>query len=337
MRLRPAPLLRALVASALLALTLSACSNALEGDQVASGPVAGPIDGVGSLGDGAVGDIGPELGCDPECAPGYDCFPGAGGGVCLPAADFACAPCVDDVTCLGGRCVALDGDEGASCLIPCAETRDGATNCPAGFACVDASDQGSDGGEGDGGDGGDDGDGEGDGAPLRVCVPTTNSCTCREGFDGATRSCTAVDGVPALGVCAGAQVCVADEGWSGATASTTTATARRTRGSAGPPAAARTRPARTQAAPGSRSARGRQGSAAPRRRRRKRAATVSTTTATARWTRAVPSPWPRCPRAAPAAATARAHRRPGSCCWRPLRCSGAGISWRAPRASRRSC
>jgi hypothetical protein len=186
------------IAATALTLLGVACSNSLQGDQVASGPVTGPIDGVGSLGDGVVGDAAASLDCDPDCAPGYDCFPGADGGVCLPAADFACAPCVDDVTCLGGRCATLDGDTSGSCLIPCAETSDGATNCPAGFACVAA----------------DSGGGDDETAP-RLCVPTTNSCTCRDGFDGATRSCTSAQGVPPLGVCAGTQVCLADEGWSG--------------------------------------------------------------------------------------------------------------------------
>ena len=110
--------------------------------------------------------------------------------VCLPPAVSLCAPCESDGECLGtaSRCVELDGEAG--CGIACAP---GESGCPAGWSCVEI---------------------EG-GAPQ--CVPTSGSCGCVPGKEGAVRPC---QNASELGTCLGSQTCDLSDGWSVCSAAT---------------------------------------------------------------------------------------------------------------------
>ena len=116
----------------------------------------------------------------PSCPSGYSCFDAQVGAkpVCAPAAEFACASCKDDSTCLGGLCVGEEG--GAFCRIPCAIGA-GGSSCPPGFGCVfDTPSQ------------------------KQLCTPTTGICSCTLATKGAAKACQVVN---AVGTCAGLAKC----------------------------------------------------------------------------------------------------------------------------------
>jgi hypothetical protein len=180
---------------------LVGCSDAFRADKAVQGPsvgndVHGVIDGL--LGDSVSLDISssdlpldvsPVGGCGAGCPSGYVCYGAGPEAKCLPGPDFACAPCVNSGTCLGGLCMGFPDRKG--CLIPCVGSGK-TSSCPNGFTC-----------------------------DTGLCYPVSKSCTCGPGNDGQARGCTSGNG--SLGVCGGAQTCDAASGWSVCTAQAPTA------------------------------------------------------------------------------------------------------------------
>ncbi len=207
-----------LFAAALTSLGLTGCSDFLGSDSPVSGAVAGNnaadglLDSAGdSLDSSGLGDWTPgqdllELpsdttdqdagttdispldagGCQPACAPGYVCF-GSTTPTCLPGPEFACAPCLSDLTCLGGSCSQVGAAKG--CLIKCL-TQDGTSSCPTGFNCTDG-----------------------------LCQPAGGDCSCIANLAGSKRSCDSGNG--GKGACGGIEVCDGSA-WSACSAASAT-------------------------------------------------------------------------------------------------------------------
>ena len=135
-----------------------------------------------------------QTGC-PPCPAGYSCFDGGTNALpqCMPAGEFACAPCQDDSTCLGGLCVGEDGP--GYCRIPCAVGA-GVTSCPVGFDCAKDAASGK-----------------------SLCTPQTGICSCYAGKVGASKLCQSSTN---QGTCAGVAVC-GPTGWSPCNAKQATA------------------------------------------------------------------------------------------------------------------
>ncbi len=113
----------------------------------------------------------PDAYVPPDATPPPDALIGEHCGDCATCADY------------GGVCMALDGDAGAEfCFLQCPG---GADDCPSTFACVNT-------------------------GGIDLCIPQTDSCTCRPEFDGGTRTCSNTN---AYGTCLGAEVCSPPDGW----------------------------------------------------------------------------------------------------------------------------
>ena len=132
--------------------------------------------------------VGPKASCvATACDPGYF-LPTEGPQICVPlSGGFECSPCVGDGNCTDlpdGVCTKLDG--ASYCTRSCA----GPADCSAGYGCTDGR-----------------------------CIPSTLSCSCMPGNDGATRTCFSDS---AYGVCFGKQTCdpASSPGWSPCTAPT---------------------------------------------------------------------------------------------------------------------
>jgi len=113
---------------------------------------------------------------------------------CLPATDTTCAPCVSDANCPtpGDRCLDLDG--GSFCGRDCGPDNVHGTPagiCDPGYTCAEVQ------------------------AEVFQCVPSSGSCSCREGDDGKLRSCAVTNDA---GTCLGTEICASDLGWEGCTA-----------------------------------------------------------------------------------------------------------------------
>ena len=177
----------------LFAVGIVGCSSDGEGDQLAAGPVVtsdlgGFIDGGpqdGEAADTAIDDAALDIAKPCECPTGYACQDVGNGEKCLPDSSYACAACAGDHECVGGRCATVDG-EGPFCEIPCDVGPKG-DSCPTGFTCTPFASK--PGGEKD----------------IRLCMPDTQSCTCRSEDVGSVRACKAA-------ACAGEQKCEA-AGW----------------------------------------------------------------------------------------------------------------------------
>jgi hypothetical protein len=130
--------------------------------------------------------------CQEQCPAGFDCKGVATRTdavfLCLPRLQKVCTPCLDDLQCNGGACVALDGRK--SCASVCAD----ASQCPDGWTCTS------------------DPEGQRSGT---FCVPTTGSCTCNAESDGGLRTCAAAN---ATGTCYGVETCEPLSGWQGCSA-----------------------------------------------------------------------------------------------------------------------
>jgi hypothetical protein len=100
---------------------------------------------------------------------------------CVLPPDTTCFSCTSDADCLGGFCVALDGEK--RCAKPCLADAD----CAAEKKCLPMPLAGS------------------------VCVPVTGSCTCDSTTQGLERPCFEKNG---LGTCYGMQTCDPVAGWS---------------------------------------------------------------------------------------------------------------------------
>ncbi|MDP6945332.1 MAG: MopE-related protein, partial [Myxococcota bacterium] len=145
--------------------------------------------------------------CNNGCADKIDHGVGACGGtaaapVCIAAScdegyvkinefqcqlppDVSCQLCAEDADCYAGTCEPLDGQ--AVCLAPC--DLDG--GCPEGHVCE----------VGDAG--------------VERCMPTTGSCSCTAGNDGAKRTC---EDANLYGACFGVETCDGETGWGGCSA-----------------------------------------------------------------------------------------------------------------------
>ncbi len=144
---------------------------------------SGANDGAADSNDGGgQNDTGPAI-CTPNCSFGYACIDVGKGPECLPDLAFACAPCSSDLNCLGGQCASLGG-EVSTCLIPCAISPSGASNCPVGLTCNAV------------------------GGGSGVCKPDSGVCSCTGKNQGEKRSCKGNGGT-----CAGSQTCGIG-GWS---------------------------------------------------------------------------------------------------------------------------
>ncbi|TNF35663.1 MAG: hypothetical protein EP329_06025, partial [Deltaproteobacteria bacterium] len=130
--------------------------------------------------------------CQEQCPAGFDCKGVATRTdavfLCLPRLQKVCTPCLDDLQCNGGACIALDGRK--SCASVCSD----ASQCPEGWTCT--------------------GDPEGVRSGS-FCVPTTGSCTCNAEIDGGLRTCAAAN---AAGTCYGVETCDPLSGWQGCSA-----------------------------------------------------------------------------------------------------------------------
>ena len=113
------------------------------------------------------------------CDPGFY-IPTDTNRVCVPSSGAKdCTPCADDAQCselVGGKCTDIDG--GRFCTASCGP----GVNCAAGYAC----DEGR-------------------------CLPTSKSCTCLAGDEGALRACV---NQATEGTCTGTETCSPATGWS---------------------------------------------------------------------------------------------------------------------------
>jgi hypothetical protein len=131
--------------------------------------------------------------CNDDCPAEWTCREVDIGGTlvkaCVPDAPQLCLACADDAECgTGAACLLFDGQK--SCATKCTGA------CPTGYSCV-ADPQATHAGS--------------------YCQPTTGSCTCTAGMDGANRACTSVN---SIGTCFGTQTCNPAVGWSACNAAT---------------------------------------------------------------------------------------------------------------------
>ncbi|MFT7581738.1 MAG: hypothetical protein ACI9MR_003416, partial [Myxococcota bacterium] len=137
--------------------------------------------------------------CLADCPQGFDCRQGNAGQadpvfLCMPRIKELCTPCTADFQCIGGACLAQEGE--GRCGFSCADD----AGCPTGFGCSPD--------------------------PLGVrdgnfCQPESGSCNCTAEFDGGQRTCeVSVDG---LGSCFGVEMCQPDVGFVGCSAATPSA------------------------------------------------------------------------------------------------------------------
>ncbi|MFT5430620.1 MAG: hypothetical protein ACI9OJ_001296 [Myxococcota bacterium] len=109
-----------------------------------------------------------------SCDPGYYLL---NPKQCVLPLTSQCDECETDAECGGGTCADLDG--GKRCLTVCGD------GCDDGFSCTEL-------------------------GGVELCVPTTESCTCKLGSPGQKRSCAATGD---LGECFGFQTCDPAVGW----------------------------------------------------------------------------------------------------------------------------